>query len=108
IWDLTRGQRLRLLSVEAIGELRLVFSPDGKHLAVANSGRDRDRYFSVPSASGEVRIWDVATGKEREQPQGYHGLIGTLAWSPHGRSHFVVKKRESDRWLEQYKLPAMK
>jgi WD40 repeat protein len=49
----------------------LVFSPDGRTLA--SGGGDRT-----------VRLWDVATGKERRHFAGHQGVVRAVAFSPDG------------------------
>jgi WD40 repeat protein len=34
---------------------------------------------------GSIRLWDLASGKERWQLQGHHGLVDALAFSPDGK-----------------------
>jgi RNA polymerase sigma factor (sigma-70 family) len=49
------------------------FSPDGKTLATGGDGP-------------EVRLWQVATGKERAVVKGKAGAVGALAFAPDGRA----------------------
>jgi RNA polymerase sigma factor (sigma-70 family) len=51
----------------------LAFSPDGKHLATGGL------------ASGMIRIWDAAHGKELRQVKGLGSEIHSLAFAPSGR-----------------------
>src|SRR5262249_33116796 len=50
---------------------RVLFSPDGRTLAVQSINR--------------LRFWDLATGKERNPRPGHNGEADTIAWSPDGR-----------------------
>jgi WD40 repeat protein len=54
----------------------LAFSPDGKILAVGRG--------SSPT-SGEVVLWDVATGTQRATWKGHRGQVVSLAFSPDGK-----------------------
>ena len=54
----------------------MVFSPDGKLLASAGGN------FGQP---GEVKVWDVATGKGRFCLTGHKDLVSCVAFSPDGR-----------------------
>jgi WD40 repeat protein/serine/threonine protein kinase/tetratricopeptide (TPR) repeat protein len=76
VWDLATGQPLHPAPLEG-PSFRLAFSPDGRRLAAV----DRD----------QVKVWDVAAGKEvltlrgappRPKDEGFNPV---LAWSPDGR-----------------------
>jgi WD40 repeat protein/serine/threonine protein kinase/tetratricopeptide (TPR) repeat protein len=76
IWDTTTGRRLHADGL--VGQwYRLAFSPDGRRLAAV----DRQ----------QVKVWDVASGKEVLTLRGLPprptdgGFNPTLAWSPDGR-----------------------
>src|SRR5262249_51890187 len=62
--------RLRLKDAEA--GRAVAFSPDGRILAC---GSDR----------GAIRLWDVATGRERQRLAGHRGRGNRLTFSPDGR-----------------------
>jgi WD40 repeat protein/tRNA A-37 threonylcarbamoyl transferase component Bud32 len=54
----------------------VAFSPDGRQVA-AGSGN-----FGKP---GEVKVWDVGTGRERFHLGGHRDLVSSVAFSPDGR-----------------------
>jgi WD40 repeat protein/Flp pilus assembly protein TadD len=76
VWDTTTGRRLHPADLEG-PTYRLAFSPDGRRLAAV----DRQ----------QVKVWDVASGKEVLTLRGLPprptdgGFNPTLAWSPDGR-----------------------
>jgi WD40 repeat protein len=51
----------------------VAFAPDGKTLATGSS-------------DGVVKLWDVATGKERRTLRGHRGNICSVAFAPDGRT----------------------
>src|SRR5438067_1492072 len=55
----------------------VVFSGDGKWLATAGGELEK---------SGEVKLWDVTTGKERTAFEGHKDLVLTVAFSPDDRT----------------------
>jgi WD40 repeat protein len=58
------------------------FSPDGKTLAVV-------------MASEPIRLWETATGKERERFAGHIGYLKQLAFSPDGGKLFSVSSEKT-------------
>jgi RNA polymerase sigma factor (sigma-70 family) len=72
VWDVEAATRLRQIAIPDTG-LTPLFSPDGRTLFLGD-------------LAGEVRLWEVATGKERLKLTGHlGGSIGALALSPDGR-----------------------
>jgi WD40 repeat protein len=61
--------------------LALAFSPDGKTLATA--GDD-------PTNGGELKFWDLATGKERFSVDPYEYRVWGLAYSPDGSKLAII------------------
>jgi WD40 repeat protein len=63
----------------------VAFAPDGRLLATAGeaSGRGPDGH-RVERRIGEIRIWDVITGKERSSLEHPSSNIRSLAFSPDG------------------------
>jgi RNA polymerase sigma factor (sigma-70 family) len=67
----------------------LAFSPDGKTLATGAGGvysPTPRRPGKVGNVEGEVRLWDVATGKEKALVRRYPVTVYSLAFSPDGRT----------------------
>jgi RNA polymerase sigma factor (sigma-70 family) len=74
LWDIKSGKMLHQLEpIPATSWLASpIFSPDSRMIAASN---DRS-----------VRLWEVATGKERRAFAGHTGAILDLAFSPDGRT----------------------
>jgi WD40 repeat protein len=80
MWDVeTRAERhtLKGQKGDAPG---LSFSTDGKVLAVGGGGFDKD----ADKAWGEIRLWDVGTGKERAKFEWPGNRVTNVAFSPDG------------------------
>jgi WD40 repeat protein len=54
----------------------IAFHPDGTQLATGSA--------AVAAVPGEVKLWDVMTGKELATIQGQTGTVFALAFSPDG------------------------
>jgi WD40 repeat protein len=73
LWNVeTRKEQHRLRR----GGMTLAFSPDGKTLI---SGARR-------SGGTELRVWDVATGKERAELNGHKDFVSAVAYAPDGKT----------------------
>ena len=85
LWDAGTGEHRRVLSGHTTRAYDVLFSPDGGHLA-SLGGLDvldlivRGSKTTDPKTA-EVKVWDVATGKEVLRLRGYGGA----AFSPDGR-----------------------
>ncbi len=72
-WDTASGQERGHLKGEgqSFNASAVSFAPDGKTLAIAERN------------CGALHLWDVATGKQKPEPEGHSALwVGTPAFSP--------------------------
>jgi WD40 repeat protein/serine/threonine protein kinase len=83
IWDAQTGQELLTWKVNhgAGGSASLAFSPDGKRLATSSQPPN----VAGPMGSGEVKVWDVHTGRELLTLQRHPAQISSVAFSPDGK-----------------------
>jgi WD40 repeat protein len=81
LWDVAQRQMITTLRPSK-NIWAVAFSPDGKTLALGGGGFDPQR----GTTTGEVRLWDVATGKERATFLGRTNLVRSLAFSPDGKT----------------------
>src|ERR1017187_10542820 len=69
----------------------VVFTADGKTLAVAqNDDAGKDFNYRL---DGTLKLWDVATGKERASFQLKTGLVMSFAFSADGKTLATVYSR---------------
>jgi WD40 repeat protein/tRNA A-37 threonylcarbamoyl transferase component Bud32 len=75
VWDVETGQALQTLAApDALTWVEnLAFSPDGERLASSSFG-------------GDLRVWDLGTGREALSWKGHAVQVAALAWSPDGRT----------------------
>ena len=88
ILDIASGRQVRVFDLESMKGMQdtqdisgVVFSPDGKELAIAANPLISDN----PIGTGEIRLYDFASGKQTGQFKLPKGFIVRLAWSPDGR-----------------------
>src|ERR1041385_9176592 len=106
LWDTTTGLELRELPGHQYGTTVLAFSPDGRTLLtggaslrfidvatgsesrrLANESRGRaavsvDFRLIATSDSGQIRLWDAATGAQVRSFENNDAFVETLAFSP--------------------------
>ncbi len=100
VWSVATGKPLRRWSMEAeqpgLGDNfshhfmpHLAFSPDGRTLATWHqdySPRYSSWFVTPRRTDGPVRLWEVATAKERATLKGHRGAISGLVFAADGRS----------------------
>ena len=90
LWDSTTGKEKATLS-EHRGEVRcLVWSADGKTLVASSSRYDSKDY----KPKGDVKLWDVGSGKERVTLAGPFGRVLAMAPSPDGKTLALLDSAE--------------
>jgi WD40 repeat protein len=90
VWDAATGKERTTLS-EHRGEVCcLAFNSDDKTLAAASS-----RYYGKDyKHTGDLKLWDVASGKERATLPGPFGDIRAMAVSPDGKMLALLDRPE--------------
>src|SRR5262249_11716388 len=82
LWDPASGQLLATLDAHDEPVLCLAFSPDGSLLA---SGSGFEPWRHSPT-TGELVVWDVASGHGLHARRGLRGGLLDVAFSPDGRT----------------------
>ena len=98
LWDAATGRHVRSFA-DVVGEVHgVAFSPDGKTLAAAVV--PFRNLPGVPNrAGGEVRLWDVASGKARDPLLAVSGGLTCVAFSPDGKTVAAgTLNRKVRRW----------
>ena len=99
IWDIESGEELHVLKGHrghSAGINSVAFSPDGKKIVTAGSDGTADG-GPEPDGIGNIRIWDVETGKELRKLEGYRWTCYSATFSPDGKK--VVATDGSDKIL---------
>jgi WD40 repeat protein len=85
-WDVATGKSTVTLKGLTGMVWSVAFSPDGKTLAAAVGATRIERDGPNEAPPGEIRLWDVATGKNTATFEGYRVVIfGSVAFSPDGK-----------------------
>jgi WD40 repeat protein len=82
LWDVASGSLVRTLSGHTGDVTSVAFSPDGRLLA---SGSCSQRNSSGYCIQGEIKLWDVASGREVRTLTGHTNIVTSVAFSPDGR-----------------------
>jgi len=74
LWDTITWQEKHLLRGHLLAVISVAFSPDGRRLATASSGKEA------------VKLWDVATGQEVATLEGQDRMFSRVMFSADGRA----------------------
>jgi WD40 repeat protein len=97
LWDAQTGLLRRRLTGLADRVVALAFSPDGKLLAAGGG---------VPTQDGEIKVFEVATGKLVADVKGGHSdTVFGLCFSPDGKK---LASGGADKFVKVFELPSGK
>jgi WD40 repeat protein len=80
IVDTGDGTERATLRPRGGGADKMAFSPDGRHVALADWNEQQ----------AEVLVWDLTTGRPVRTLRGYHSLLGALTFSPEDGRRLVT------------------
>jgi RNA polymerase sigma factor (sigma-70 family) len=83
LWDVVRRKQAGELKGMQGPVLAVAWSPDGREIAAVSA--EGKFGFTAGTPDRKVRVWDVATGRERVALAGPEGGSWCVAWSPDGR-----------------------
>ncbi len=87
LWDVGTGKILHTFEGHTEPTYCVCFSPDGKTLVSGGGHAKYDVLTRQPEGSGEIRLWDPATGKEKTTgAQAHAGPVAHLAFTPDGKT----------------------
>lgn len=90
LWEVKTGKTIQELTPDGGANL-VVFSPNGSLLITGACGREDNREGCL---AGEVRLWDVSTGKVVQTLQGHTSSVESIAVSPDGRTIVSGDRRD--------------
>ncbi len=100
LWDAATGHPIGApLDQEAL-VAAAIFSPDGKTVLTASY----DRSGRVGSPGNHARLWDTATGQPLGPPIQHQEGVGTLAFSPDGKTFLTASGDYRQRVMPMVRL----
>lgn len=95
IWEAATGKTINMLTMQKIvpqggwssAVTAVALSRDNKFVAASVGGRPnrRDGLVLGPGPAAELRIWEVASGRQVHSLRGHQGSVIQLAFSPDGK-----------------------
>jgi squalene-hopene/tetraprenyl-beta-curcumene cyclase len=82
LWNAATGELIRRLPSHHRGAYGVTFSPDGKLIASGGIAT----IVEGKGVEGEIKLWDLVTGKELHTLRGHTGAVGSLAFSADGKT----------------------
>jgi WD40 repeat protein len=82
LWEVASGREVRTLTGHTNWVWSVAFSPDGRLLASGSCGQ---RSIYGGCAQGEIKLWEVASGREVRTLTGHTDWVNSVAFSPDGR-----------------------
>jgi WD domain, G-beta repeat len=89
LWNPATGELVRKLQGHDCGAYVVAFSPAGKLLAsggIATMDKAKMTTVRGQHATGDLKLWDLETGKELWTQGGHTGTVGSLVFSADGRT----------------------
>lgn len=86
LWEVVSGKDTATFKVHDGMALSVAFSPDGKILAAGCGVPGNGKEPKTTDPVGEIRLWDVATGKETATLKGRAGMVWSVVFSPNGKT----------------------
>jgi len=74
------------------------FSPDGKLVVMATGDRNRQGQPGLGTYSGDVRIWDTATGKQVGEPMQHRSGVWSANFGPDGTCILTTSGDAAQVW----------
>jgi WD40 repeat protein len=97
---LSQGQPVRTLTGHIGVVFSVAFSPDGRLLASGSCGK-LENYPSTNCVQGEIKLWDVASGREVRSLTGHTNTVRSVAFSPDGR---LLASGSDDRTIKLWEV----
>jgi WD40 repeat protein len=95
LWDVKTGRLIRRFTGHQGGVFAGAFSPDGTKI-VTGGGSANGEVASLP-VNAELRLWDVATGREIRRYLGHKRIVWSVGFTPDGKQIFSSDHAASAR-----------
>jgi WD40 repeat protein len=102
LWDLTTGKKKWKVTGHPESFASVAFSPNSKLLASGSvmpySGGGSGETPAKVKAWGEIKLWDVGTGKELLHLKGHASNVKSVAFSPDGKLLASASQNSTKLW----------
>jgi WD40 repeat protein len=98
LWEVATGSLVRTLTGHTDYVNSVAFSPDGRLLASGSCGQ---RDSGGNCIQGEIKLWDVASGREVRTLSGHTDYVWSVAFSPDGR---LLASGSDDRTIKLWEV----
>jgi WD40 repeat protein len=85
LWDVATRTLKATLEGHKLPVMHTAFAPDGKTLA-STAGLDNNRGNTERGGLGELKLWDLTTGKEKASLMGHNEGVFAVAFAPDGKT----------------------
>jgi hypothetical protein len=99
LWDVATCQKLATLKAHKGKVEALAFTADGKTLASAGGdSHSKDRESRLGSNWGQVKLWDMASGRVKATLKGFPAPPRSMAFAPDGKTLATFSLGEIKLW----------
>jgi WD40 repeat protein len=84
VWDTQRAEQIRTFPLEGNRVNAVAFSPDGRTIISGSTSTATSASPLPINITGEMRSWDVETGRTIQEFRGHEQQVFSIAYSPDG------------------------